>query len=621
MPIAAQQAAEHLAYSFDFVYYDFRLEANGKLNAYLQINIESKQQVNKIRLNIPYKAGQSIDFLSFYRSDINANGQIVNPIGVRSNTPLTEKSEIGEYYVHDTGKSIEIEANASIPKNQRRRLELKYVIYQGANRYPDVATLETTLLREGLALDIGKLALAYRIDAVVFPGEKKEFFLQEHNKNAAREAFLKNYDKKRFAALLADGQMNIGETMDAEFFYYGENIPANVGLSVKAVMPQIWLSKLHTTGQDRMLTKILREHRHYEINKVLRNDLRQVFTIISLVLLTVASIYYALLYFSSLYRRYRVSKLILNPKQEQHPYSIFTFLSNRRLDARCLTSIIFELVEASYISLYENEIRRVPERLTRNNKPLHAYQELVLHWIWDLMDGEDSVEIDKVETRILHLQEQEVSALRRVENIMELYCYQEEWLALPGKRSPKKFPLFLGVICFSLAIAFSAISYYLLPLVLLIPAAVSIYYAFQSVRYTKLGERQLLKAKSYKHFLEDIDQSQLSKKELLENLEDFGIGACALNCSKEFYFNLRYILQIDEILESGILRKYGYIRLQTVTENFKKQKNDIKADSVSSFYKYLHKEQEQKIEKIHNVLIRLRYRDLKDQQAKIRELN
>lgn len=599
-----------MRYAFDFVWIDFEIQRTGTVEARISANITTTDEVRRIRMEIPYASGQNISFGEFKRAEITESGEILNPIGVRSATPLVEDSPLEAYYVQDTGNSIVLNINASIPSGQRRRLDLNYTLYQAAQRHVDAGVVEMNIWEENRHADIRALAISYQIEARAYEGEESRFSLLQRNSSTDREHLLQNINRKEFLAHLEDAHMEL-DSEKTSFFYFAESVP-HYGYEVKALMPPVWLSRLGYSSEGPQLDQLMEEQREYEINKIRRYELGDIFRSITSFILILASLIYLFLFAAAHTKRYRQSKHALAPDREGTSYSALTFLESLSLNGRVLSVAIYELVEKSYLSMSNNEIHRVSERIMPNEDKLYPFERLILHWVWDLMDGKDSIAIERIDDMSNRDSVYELSALRRIKNLYELHLVRRKWIPMPGERKLQASAVYVALGLILCSLLFFLISSLLFPLLLLIPAVITLAYGYRKTRYTAQGEKKLWHLKSYRQYLKEIDQQKLTKESLIDSLEEYMVATTAFDISKEFLSNLRYVLEISDVLRTSLLRKYGLERLQRTSEDYLKMREVSRSRANLLFYGYILQEEEKMIRRFHTLLIKLYYRSYRD---------
>ena len=182
------------------------------------------------------------------------------------------------------------------------------------------------------------------------------------------------------------------------------------------------------------------------------------------------------------------------------------------------------------------------------------------------------------------------------------------WIPLPGQKKPQKLYWIPGLVYIGLGLLLAGLGRYLRPLTLVLLGLVYIFLAFRKVRYTAKGEIVLIQMKAHKRYLKEIDQTLRDMDKAKAKLNDYFIASIAYDCTRSFLLNFRYVLSLDEFMNTGFLRRFGYQKLQQTTERYIKQKSGLRARALMMFYLYIYREEEKVLNSLQNTLVALRYR-------------
>lgn len=594
-------------YKLDLCYMDFLFKPSGLIETHLEINMEALRDLKRLQISIPYGQDQSLDLKSFSRAECNPEGQLINIQGERSTTPLDDTSSLEAYYVQDTGTHMVLDINAAIPQGATRHLIMDYDIYGASTRYPDVAASLINILSKTKSSSIGKLALRFRFEAPVYEEELADFFIQQRNNLGIRSNLVEAVDAGSFLQKMSQARVKT-EEKNPSFYYYGENIAANSGFQVQAIYPSVWIPRQSIEGDEDRLDDLMDQQISYHIEMIRIHDIRHYGTILTHVFWGLGLIGIAFNEVSKSIRRRRTSRVVLEPDTKDGPFSALAFLESLSLNSKVLYSAVLELVQLGYLAMDNRRLVRVPERLIQDKQPLYDFQRLVLHGVWDFMEGEDSLDISRFENISEEKMELKYKDLQRVRNLYEVFLLERGWIPLPGQKKPQKLYWIPGLVYIGLGLLLAGLGRYLRPLTLVLLGLVYIFLAFRKVRYTAKGEIMLIQMKAHKRYLKEIDQTLRDMDKAKAKLNDYFIASIAYDCTRSFLLNFRYVLSLDEFMHTGFLRRFGYQKLQQTTERYIKQKSGLRARALMMFYLYIYREEEKVLNSLQNTLVALRYR-------------
>lgn len=594
----------HIIYSYIV---EYNIKKTGTVEVYMELEFAPLENTNSLQMSIPYKEGQSIAVSSFVRSELDNEGNPTNGVGVLQNTPLTADSDIGSYYVNDTGRSIEISMNSAIPAGEIRVLQVLFTLYQATARYQDIAVFNHNILPANYKADIQQLGVIYSIESPVYANEYNKTKLLEKNQ-LPKENLLASSDKRNFEEKL-DYISTYAYDSFSSFYYYGEDIERDSGLEAELIMPSVWLSRMSPVDEAKE-NEINRNHDAYINHKRHIYVFRSHALRLTLALMVLALVLWFVFHFI---RNRTLSQS--DAKQEASmvyplPAAIMSYLTSLQLNAKTLLVISLELCKKGFIDWEDGTILRRTELFVQEESSLEAYEQISLHWIWDLMNGTNELDLNTFDTILASREQSDLAYMNRIKNLLDVYCSAHGLLPLPGEKNPSIPHVISGFMYFLFAVFLSWLGSFYLPLMLLLPAIMSFVFSFTSVRYTSRGYYILGAMHAYKKELENIDIIGIDVANLIARLDRDFIASIALECNREYLLNLRYILPLDALIQSRFLSRFGFQKVKKIVGLYTEKKGELDAKQLQMVYLYIHKRVNKVIGEISKAMIKDRVRPI-----------
>lgn len=590
--LQAQMSSQASDYRFSSVLIQLHVLRNGSVKAACRLDLKSgDKELKTLKLELPYYDGQSAAFEQLKIAEIDAEGRSVNAIGEPIGGEISQNSRVGAYKVTDSGKALQLSLNSSVPKSSERRIDFTYTLYPDGRRYRDVSDLRLKLFETADAVPIDRMGLLLSYEANTLADEEKDFRLFQRDNAERSEPLLRPISPLRAGQLWEAGKSGLLPESRILFAYYGTRIPPRAGIRIRLISPSIWTPlQREEPGRLIKLPGIIQDEEAYRQDLIRRYDYRGKAAAATWAAMGAAVLLFVIFHWYGIFNLYRPAKRGDRKPPADMPPPVMAFLRERKVSGPVVISTIYGLAEKGFLALDEKTVYRVPERLLPDETALPDYEQVILHWLWELMQGSDQISLEEMDSRLAAEPERAVQVMFRVRNLLDVYCADQHWVPLPGEQKPKLNHLVTAGVYVLLMLLLCQLGNFLMPLLLLLPAAVFAAAAFVSVKYTNEGYKMLGKLRNYEHYLSEIDRQGLDEETMLLELDRHFQSALALGTVRPFLLNLRYVVSVETLLASGFLRRYGYKRLQNTMERFMESRGGMSASNIRSMHSYLAKE-------------------------------
>lgn len=607
--LQAKLPATNPGYTLQTYLEQIHVTRNGSVRVNLQMDVLADKEIGELSLKIPYSDGQSVSFDSLRIAEVDAANRGFNAIGKLISGELTASSGVGSYKVTDSGRNIRLRLNASIPKGSVRRLTLQYTVYQAARRYRDVGDIRLDLFRGEPGVRVKNMGLLISFEAAVLPDEKKAFRFFQRNNLRSAELLLRPVSPEMFTAdVRVPNEMPLAAEKPL-FAYVGQDIPAGTEIRGRLMCPSVWLSRLSPDkSKVSAAGDIIREEEHWRKQKLRRYEYRGWARTATVILLGVSLLALLAFYWANLRLLYKLSRVPVTEPPEDLSPGFMAYFKDGKINGRFVLATLYSLARKGFITLEENSIFRVSESILPDESVLQVEEKAVLHWFWELTQGGESLNYDEVDVPLTERGGKDLFISARVRNVMDVFAASKGWVPLPGEKKPKPVGLVLAALFFVPAVWLSWLGSFFFPLLLMVPAALFLVLAFASVKYTPEGYQLHTRIRAYEHYLAEIDRHGLTADEMAQRLDRDFVSAVALGAERPFLLNLRYVLPVAAILESGFLRRYGFSRVQKTIEKFTEVRGGLKSRSIYYVYNYIARRVDSKADRIQTAILKLNLR-------------
>ncbi len=275
------------------------------------------------------------------------------------------------------------------------------------------------------------------------------------------------------------------------------------------------------------------------------------------------------------------------------------------IDSYLIWTAIYTLVNKGFLTLNKERLYRKEEQLLPDENQLHYYERMFLHWIWNLMDGHDSISIEKLTYTIQNNLTKNMEKLTSFQKALELYCIENGYLLAESKIKIKKTHLVVALVYIFSAIIISIVSNFFVPTWLLVPGGIFLLMALKQNRYTDLGNQILSEAASYKKYLRNVDRYNKSVYSKDKFAEDF-IYSIALQCNDRYLQSLKYLVPMSTVVQNRYLSSLGFNEIETnVYKEISKQKHDLPVKKQKEIYNDISDLVEKRLLDIQHILSKL----------------
>lgn len=580
---------------------------NGTVEFKVQADLLTVRDNKVLTFTVPYAAGQSVSFEQLQIADVDANGKSQNYLGSRLRGELLDDSPIGSYSVIDNGSMLSIQLAVSAPANAKRRVLLSYKVYQSARRYPDAGDITLQIFSGHQQARIEKLGILISFESTILPGELKQFKVFQHHNLHTAEALLEDAFANKIKKNL--GVPNeIAKTLATEYWgFLGLDLPPSSGLELRFLTPSVWLARtlIEQDSSGSARERILEDEKDYQRRLVQRYVYRNAANSVVVMGFVLSILLYLAFHWYSIFERYRLTRQKVTAPPEAAEPGLLAYLETGKASGRVILSTIFKLASSGFIRLEEDSILRVTESIIPSDEVLRPFERTILYWVWDLMEGEDSLRLDQLDIRFADPSRANYDVALRVRNFLDVECAARGWVPLPGEKKPHRGHLLTGFALLLLAVVLSWLGSYFVPFTLLVPALTFFITAFTNVRFTREGYQFLAACKAYERYLENIDNQKISAEMMMPILDRDFINSVALGCEKQFLMNLRYVLTVQDLLNSGFFGRYGFGKIQHILEAYIERKGNLKARYIQWLFQYLSREVNKRYIHLQTALVRL----------------
>ncbi len=601
----AQAAVDPIGYRFRKIRMNLQVLRNGTIDVTLEADFALTRDLRISAFSLPYAAGQGLVVNQLSVTEIGETGTGTVYTGHEVND-LAQSSQVGSYQIIDNGRGVDLSLLTSAPQGSVRRVRLNYLIYQGSVRYEDVATITQMVLGGTSSSAIDKLGITISFEAAQMESEVASFRLFEHHNQETADNLLKAVSTLDFAELMEVPVLNSDHAPQYIWCYYGENIPARTRLELRLIAPSVWLPRAQVTaGEGPALPQILREEDAYTRSLLQRFEYRVIINRVVIGLFVVALILLLVMHRYNILAGYTYSRKKISEPPESVPPGLLPYLAKERVTSRVILSSVYRLVDQGFLLHDGRAVSRVPERLLPDDRVLRPYESAILHFIWNLMDGEDRLVLNQMDQLISDSETVDRLALIRIRNLLDAEAAVLGLMPLPDERKPAIDQILAGAMYLLLAVALSAVGQYYIPLLLLLPSATFFALAFLGARLTQKGRQVLSEAQAYSRYLSEIDRQGLSSADELKNLDRDFIYSVALGCEKNFLTNIRYVIPLEEVLSRGFFGKFGFSRMQKVVESYIDRHGSIKARYIRQMVTHMYRRVQLELVEWQSAIVRL----------------
>lgn len=581
---------------------------DGRVEAVLQFDIKSKKIVDVVNFSIPYQNNQSVTINDIRLAEINSDSPTLEYIKATQVNEL-QKNQINSYTRSDLGDSININLKTSIPESPGKRVRVSYTINSASQRFNDAALTELTLFDKNRELIINGYALIVSFDSLIFPEEVNKYNLYEHNSLDGLDKLLRPALKSEILEVFKFDNSEILDIPSDAYISFSSFIPASTRVDVRLLYPSDWLAKakINVTEDSNKsaLEEIKSEENTYAWKQIQKFRYQVVSRYIVGIMLILALVYFIVVLMKKYIDSYRDTPDIKFSMQEDISATGLTFLKNRKVDSYTIWAEIYTLVSKGFLTLNKNRLYRKEEQLLPDENQLYYYERVFLHWIWNLMEGKDSISIEDLSYIIQNNLNKNMKKLTSFQKALELHCIENDYLLAERKIKTKKIHLVVALFYIFSAITISIVSNFFVPTWLLVPGGIFLLMALRQNRYTDLGNQILDEAVSYKKYLRNVDR--YSKPEYSKNkfTEDF-IYSIALQCNDRYLQSLKYLVPMSTVVGNRFLSSLGFNEVETnIYKEMSKQKYDLSVKKQKEVYNAISDIVEQRLLDVQRILTKI----------------
>lgn len=587
---------------------------NGSVRINIVADVRSDPGVKEIKLTLPYRDGQSVSVEDCKIAEIGADGQSYNAVGERVSAEIEANSTIGSYKVSDNGSYLVLRLNAAVPKESLRRIEVSYMLYQSSRRWADVGEVNIAAYQGVPNIPVKKMGVLLSFEASVLPEEKEEFRLFQRDNLQRTGDLLRPETLDGFIRELGPAAAQLIKDWQPLFAYYGDDIPAQTDLRLRLMLPSVWLPRLQPEAEadEPMAKRIIREEENYRQMELRRFEYRLWARPWTFVLLAAAGLLFLIFHWYGLFELYKMARSKQSEAPDDLPPGIMAYLQDGKVKGNLLLAVTYQLAAQGFLQLDEQTVWRLDERVLPDEAKLEGHERVVLHWIWELAGGEDYFDLDELDSKLAAQPDRSAQVLARLKNMLDLYCAERGYVPLPGEKKPLLNHLIAAGVYLVLGLCLAWFGNFLLPLLLLPVAAFFLITAFTSSKYTRKGLMVLTRLRGYERFLAEIDHAGFSAEEMLARLDRDFPAAVALGTERAFLMNLRYVIPVSTLLESGFMRRYGFVKAQSTMSRFVERRGGLSARYIHALYSYLARQINRRQAGLQTALVRLNLRLFRD---------
>lgn len=581
---------------------------DGRVEAVLQFDLKAKKIVDVVNLSIPYQKNQSVTINDIRLAEVNNSSPALEYIKATQVSEL-QKNQINSYTSSDLGDKISIKLKTSIPESTAKRVRISYTINSASQRFNDAALTELTLFDENREITTNGYALIVSFDSIIFPEEINKYNLYEHNSLDGLDKLLRPTFSSEILDIFKLDKSEIINIPSDAYISFSSFIPENTRVDVRLLYPSDWLAKAKINATENhnssALERIKSEESTYAWKQIQKYRYQVVSRYIVGIMLILALVYFISVLMKKYIDSYRDTPSIKFSMTDDISAAGLSFLNNRKVDSYLIWTAIYTLVNKGFLTLNKERLYRKEEQLLPDENQLHYYERMFLHWIWNLMDGHDSISIEKLTYTIQNNLTKNMEKLTSFQKALELYCIENGYLLAESKIKTKKTHLVVALVYIFSAIIISIVSNFFVPTWLLVPGGIFLLMALKQNRYTDLGNQILSEAASYKKYLRNVDRYNKSVYSKEKFAEDF-IYSIALQCNDRYLQSLKYLVPMSTVVQNRYLSSLGFNEIETnVYKEISKQKHDLPVKKQKEIYNDISDLVEKRLLDIQHILSKL----------------
>lgn len=594
--------------TFNSVFNHINILRDGRVEAVLQFDVKTKSVVNVLNISVPYQKNQSISISDVKLAEVNSDEETLEYIKATQVNEF-QKDQINSYTISDLGDKINIKLKTSLPEATTKRIRVSYTINSASQRFNDAAITDLTLLDENRDFIINGYTLIVSFDSVIFPEEINKYNLYEHNSLDDLGKLLQPAFISEILEILNIDRSEILDIPSDAYISYSNFIPENTRVDIRLLYPSDWLAKTKITltenSNESMYEKIKSEESTYLWKQIQKFRYQVVSRYIVGVLLILASVYFVIVLLKKYIDRYKDAPEVKFSMFDEISATGIAFLKNKKVDANTVWAVIYTLISNGFLDINKKRLWRADEQLLPDEMHLQYYERVVLHWIWNLMEGSNSISLEELSQIIESNLDKNMSKLSRFQKAMELYCIENNYLLAERKIKTKKIHLIVALFYIFSAVLISLVSNFFVPMWLLLPGGIFLVMALKQNRYTDLGLKILGEANSYKKYLRNIDRYYKGNYTKQKFIEDF-IFSVALQCNDKYLQSLKYILPMSVAVKDRCFTNLGFNEIETnIYKELSKEKVDIPIKRQKEIYRNISDIVEQRLLGIQHLINKL----------------
>ncbi len=599
-------AVDPSGYRYRKIFSNITVLRNGTLDVTLELDLQLTRDLRITNFTLPYAQGQGLALNALSVTELGESGTGTVYTG-REVVDLAVSNQMGSFQILDNGRSVDVQLLTSAPQGSIRRVRVNFLIYQASTRYIDVAETSYVLLSGQAQTAIDLLGVRISYEGNILQSEISSFRFFEHHSLETADSLLTAQNPFDFANRLAISDTQYASFTHPMWTYLAENVPARTRVNLRLVSPSVWLpqAQVQRSGEGAQLPRMLQEEEAYTRGLLQRFEYRVILDKLVLGLLAVALILLLIMHRYNIMAGYRFSRQKVTSPPEQTPPGLLCYLAKERVNARVILSTVYRLLDLGFLQHDGRYLKRVAERLLPADDLLFPYESAILHFVWNLMDGETGLLLSKMDQLINESLTIDRFAVIRIRNLLDAEGAARGLVSLADERKPAIDQILAGLLYTVMSILFCVIGRYTTPLLLLLPAATFFALAIVGARLTALGRKVLVSAQAYSRYLSEIDRQGLSSWTMLDLLDRDFTYSIALGVEKNFLTNVRYVISLEEMLQCGFFKKYGFSRMQNVVEVYLNRRGSIKARYLRKMVSYMYRRVQIELAEWQSALVRL----------------
>ena len=574
--------------TFNSVFNHINILRDGRVEAVLQFDVKTKSVVNQLNISVPYQKNQSITISDIKLAEANLDEPILEYIKATQVNEF-QKDQINSYTISDLGDKINIKLKTSLPEATTKRIRVSYTINSASQRFNDAAVTDLTLFDENRNFTISGYTLIVSFDSVIFPEEISKYNLYEHNSLDDLGKLLQPAFISEILTVLNMDKSEIIDIPSDAYISYSNFIPENTRVDIRLLYPSDWLAKTKITLTEdpnvSVYEKVKSEESTYIWKQIQKFRYQVVSRYIVGILLILASVYFVIVLLKKYIDNYKDAPEIKFSMQAEISAAGLAFLKSKKVDAYTVWAVIYTLISKGFLDINQKRLWREDEQLLPDETQLQYYERVILHWIWNSMEGKNSISLGDLSQVIQSDLDKNMNKLSRFKKAMDLHCIENNYLLAERKIKTKKIHLIVALFYIISAVIISLVSNFFVPTWLLLPGGVFLVMALKQNRYTDLGLKILGEANSYKKYLRNVDRYYKDDYSKDKFIEDF-IFSMVLQCNDRYLQSLKYILPMSAVVKNRCFTSLGFNEIETnVYKELSKQKIEIPIKRQKEIYK------------------------------------